>query len=100
MSAKVIERPDGGLVLMCESGNPALGMIYTPETKGRLIVTMPGEDGHPLSAVSVTFAREQLDALAALIGRQRGGRRRPRTASPVSRSTDGRQAASERTTSR
>jgi hypothetical protein len=67
VSEKVTERADGSLVLMCESGNPRLGMIYTPESRGRMIVTMPSEDGHPLSNVNVTFGPEQLDALARLV---------------------------------
>jgi hypothetical protein len=60
---KVRTRPDGALVLMCDSGNPLLGLIFTPAGDGRVIATMPGDDGHPLSAASVVFDAEQLGAL-------------------------------------
>jgi hypothetical protein len=71
-AGKVRPRPDGALVLMCDSGNPALGLIFTPGDDGRVIATMPGDDGHPLSAASVVFGTEQLVALADFTAAQAG----------------------------
>jgi hypothetical protein len=69
-SQKIVCRPDGSVVLKCESGNPRLGVIFTPADDGQLIVTMPGEDGHPLSAVNVLLGSEQISALGNFIRRR------------------------------
>jgi hypothetical protein len=69
---KVRWRGDGSVILMCDSGNPKLGLVITPEHHGRLIVTMPGDDGHPLSAVSVTLGTEQIAALPRISSLVRG----------------------------
>lgn len=68
---KVTRRLDGSVVLMCESANPRLGVLFTPTDDGQLIVTMPGDDGHPLSAVSILLGSAQIHALAELVRRKR-----------------------------
>lgn len=65
---KVTHREDGSVVLLCESGNPLLGIIVTPATDGRLIVCLPGADepSSPFDMVNVLLGPDQVKALAAL----------------------------------
>lgn len=70
---RVIQRGDGTLVVMCESGNPSLGLMLTPGRHGGgVIVAMPEDDsGHPLSCVSVSLGADQVEALAAFFAAHR-----------------------------
>jgi hypothetical protein len=68
---KAILREDGALVVMCESGNPNLGVLLTPADGGQLIATMPDQDEHPFSAANVTLGAEQVAAIEALARQQR-----------------------------
>lgn len=69
---RVIQRDDGALVLMCESGNPQLGIMLTPgRAGGGIIVSMPEDErGHPLSVVSIGLGDEQVAALAQFAARE------------------------------
>jgi hypothetical protein len=63
-AGKAIRRADGSAVLDCESGNPQLGVVVTPEARG-VIVCLPGGP-HPLDSVAVRLGHQQCAVLAEL----------------------------------
>lgn len=74
---KVRTNRGGATVLQCESGNPSLGVMLTPDPQGLIVCLPTGEEPrHALDSAAVLLGTEQLAALVSIAGEHLVGMRR------------------------